>query len=178
MNWAQEIDKITLVAEMLFSGLSSEQLNWKPNSKTWSIAQNLEHLIVVNETYYPVLSSLKKGTYKKPFLANFGFIVSFFGKTVLNAVKPDRKKKMKTFSIWEPGQSRVGIDIISRFKKHQSELQKQINEAKELLTNRIVISSPASKIVVYRLEIAFDIVVNHEQRHLEQAKEILRELKK
>ncbi|MCB0537873.1 MAG: DinB family protein [Lewinellaceae bacterium] len=178
MNWAQEIDKITLVAEMLFSGLSSEQLNWKPNSETWSIAQNLEHLIVVNETYYPVLSSLKKGTYKKPFLANFGFIVSFFGKTVLNAVKPDRKKKMKTFSIWEPGQSRVGIDIISRFKKHQSELQKQINEAKELLTNRIVISSPASKIVVYRLEIAFDIVVNHEQRHLEQAKEILRELKK
>lgn len=111
-------------------------------------------------------------------MANFGFIVSFFGKTVLNAVKPDRKKKMKTFSIWEPGQSRVGIDIISRFKKHQSELQKQINEAKELLTNRIVISSPASKIVVYRLEIAFDIVVNHEQRHLEQAKEILRELKK
>ena len=178
MNWAQEIDKITLVAEMLFSGLSSEQLNWKPNSETWSIAQNLEHLIVVNETYYPVLSSLKKGTYKKRFLANFGFIVSFFGKTVLNAVKPDRKKKMKTFSIWEPGQSRVGIDIISRFKKHQSELQKQINEAKELLTNRIVISSPASKIVVYRLEIAFDIVVNHEQRHLEQAKEILRELKK
>ena len=85
---------------------------------------------------------------------------------------------MKTFSIWEPGQSRLGIDIISRFKKHQSELQKQINEAKELLTNRIVISSPASKIVVYRLEIAFDIVVNHEQRHLEQAKEILRELKK
>ena len=178
MNWAQEIDKITLVAEMLFSGLSSEQLNWKPNSETWSIAQNLEHLIVVNETYYPVLSSLKKGTYKKPFLANFGFIVSFFGKTVLNAVKPDRKKKMKTFSIWEPGQSRVGIDIISRFKKHQSELQKQINEANELLTNLIVISSPASKIVVYRLEIAFDIVVNHEQRHLEQAKEILRELKK
>ncbi|MCB0751667.1 MAG: DinB family protein, partial [Ignavibacteriae bacterium] len=58
MNWAQEIDKITLVAEMLFSGLSSEQLNWKPNSETWSIAQNLEHLIVVNETYYPVLSSL------------------------------------------------------------------------------------------------------------------------
>lgn len=178
MNWAQEIDKITLDAEMLFSGLSSEQLNWKPNSETWSIAQNLEHLIVVNETYYPVLSSLKKGTYKKPFLANFGFIVSFFGKTVLNAVKPDRKKKMKTFSIWEPGQSRLGIDIISRFKKHQSELQKQINEAKELLTNRIIISSPASKIVVYRLEIAFDIVVNHEQRHLEQAKEILRELKK
>lgn len=178
MNWAQEIDKITLNAEMLFSELSGEQLNWKPNSQTWSIAQNLEHLIVVNETYYPVLSALKKGTYKKPFLGNFGFIVSFFGKTVLNAVKPDRKKKMKTFSIWEPRQSSVGNDIISRFKKHQTELQKQLSDANELLTNRIVISSPANKNVFYSLEMAFDIIVTHEQRHLEQAKEILRELKK
>jgi uncharacterized damage-inducible protein DinB len=178
MNWTQEIDKITLDAEMQFSELSSEQINWKPNSQTWSIAQNLEHLIVVNETYYPVLSALKNGTYKKPFLANFGFIVSFFGKTVLNAVKPDRKNKMKTFSIWEPGQPSVGKDIVSRFKKHQSELQKQVNEANELLNNRIVISSPANKNVVYSLEMALDIIVTHEQRHLEQAKEILRELKK
>ena len=178
MNWAQEIDKITLDAEMLFSELSGEQLNWKPNPQTWSIAQNLEHLIVVNETYYPVLSALKNGTYKKPFLANFGFIVSFFGKTVLNAVKPDRKNKMKTFSIWEPGQPSGGKDIVSRFKKHQSELQKQVSEANELLNNRIVISSPANKNVVYSLEMALDIIVTHEQRHLEQAKEILRELKK
>lgn len=178
MNWAQEIDKITLDAEKLFIELSGEQLNWKPNSETWSIAQNLEHLIVVNETYYPVLSALKKGTYKKPFLANFGFIVSFFGKTVLNAVNPDRKKKMRTFSIWEPSQSSVGNDIVSRFKKHQFELQKQLSDANELLNNRIVISSPANKNVVYGLEMAFDIIVTHEQRHLEQAKEILRELNK
>jgi uncharacterized damage-inducible protein DinB len=178
MNWVQEIDKITLDADLLFSELIHDQLNWKPNSQTWSIAQNLEHLIKVNETYYPVLSALKNGVYKKPFLGNFDFIVSFFGKTVLNAVNPDRKKKMKTFSIWEPTQSSVGNDIISRFKKHQTELQKQLSDANELLTNRIVISSPANKNVVYSLEMAFDIILTHEQRHLEQAKEILRELKK
>ena len=87
MNWTQEIDKITLDAEMQFSELSSEQINWKPNSQTWSIAQNLEHLIVVNETYYPVLSALKNGTYKKPFLANFGFIVSYFVVFCSNSVE-------------------------------------------------------------------------------------------
>ncbi len=178
MNWTQEIDKITSEAEMHFSKLGSEQLNWKPDTQTWSIAQNLEHLIVVNETYYPVLRALKNGTYKKPFLANFGFIVSFFEKRILNAVKPDRKSKMKTFPIWEPSQNSVRNDIVHQFKKHQTELQTQINEANELLNNQIVISSPASRIVVYRLEIAFDIIVTHEKRHLEQAKEIPRALKK
>ena len=34
------------------------------------------------------------------------------------------------------------------------------------------------KNVVYSLEMALDIIVTHEQCHLEQAKEILKELKK
>jgi hypothetical protein len=36
-----------------------------------------------------------------------------------------------------------------------------------------IISSPANKIIVYKLEIAFDIIVAHEKRHLEQAREVL-----
>jgi hypothetical protein len=40
-----------------------------------------------------------------------------------------------------------------------------------------VISSPANKNIVYKLETAFDIIVSHEQRHLEQAKEILQLMK-
>ena len=95
MSWSRDIDKITKDFNSQFGHLSIEQLNWKPNQQTWSIAQNMEHLIVVNETYYPVLASLNIKTYKTPLIGKIGFIVSFLGKTVLNAVKPDRKKKMK-----------------------------------------------------------------------------------
>jgi hypothetical protein len=41
-----------------------------------------------------------------------------------------------------------------------------------------VISSPANKYIVYKLETAFDIIVAHEERHLEQAKEVLSVLRK
>ncbi|CAZ97441.1 Putative protein [Zobellia galactanivorans] len=34
-----------------------------------------------------------------------------------------------------------------------------------------IISSPANKNIVCRLETAFDIIVTHEQRHFEQLKE-------
>lgn len=173
MNWTNELDKVTQEVEMLFGNLTEAELNWKPQPGTWSIAQNLEHLIVVNETYYPVLTSLKNGTYKVPFMAKLGFMVSFLGNTVLNAVQPDRKKKMKTFPIWEPSNSQVKSDIILLFKNHQTELQQNIEDAKELLKNDVVISSPANRNIVYKLETAFDIIVTHEQRHLEQAREIL-----
>jgi uncharacterized damage-inducible protein DinB len=176
-SWTAILDDITKQTLTEFGNLTSEQLNWKPNSNTWSIAQNLDHLIVVNETYYPVLASLKAGTYKTPFLAKIGFMVSFLSKTVLNAVRPDRKKKMKTFPIWEPTKSNVIDDILNRFQIHQNELIQKIEDAKELVEKGIVISSPANKNIVYKLEIAFDIIVSHEQRHLGQAKEILQLMK-
>jgi hypothetical protein len=176
-NWTSTLNDISRQSLSEFGSLTSEQLNWKPNPNTWSIAQNLDHLIVVNETYYPVLASLKAGTYRTPFIARIGFVVSFFGKTILKAVQPDRKKKMKTFPIWEPTKSNVIGDILNRFQNHQNELIQKIEDAKVLVGKGIVISSPANKSIVYKLETAFDIIVSHEQRHLEQAKEILQLIK-
>jgi hypothetical protein len=178
MNWINEIDDVTRNIKQNFLHLNNEQLNWQPNAKTWSIAQNLEHLIVVNETYYPVLTALKVGTYKTPFIAKINFIVSFLGAEVLKAVQPDRKRKMKTFPIWEPGKIKTDEDILKRFEIHQNELKQKIANAKELVEKGIVISSPANRNIVYKLETAFDIIVRHEQRHLEQAKEVLLLLEK
>jgi hypothetical protein len=56
-------------------------------------------------------------------------------------------------------------------------LYKKIEAAKELVEKGVVISSPANKNIVYKLETAFDIIVSHEQRHFEQAKEILQLMK-
>jgi hypothetical protein len=176
-NWTSTLNDISKQSLSEFGSLTSEQLNWKPTSNTWSIAQNLDHLIVVNETYYPVLASLKSGNYRAPFIAKIGFMVSFLGKTVLNAVKADRKKKMKTFPIWEPTTSNVIGDILNRFQNHQNELIQKIEGAQGLVENGVVNYSPANKNIVYKLETAFDIIVSHEQRHLEQAKEVLQLMK-
>ncbi|MDZ7650490.1 MAG: hypothetical protein U5K54_26955 [Cytophagales bacterium] len=70
------------------------------------------------------------------------------------------------------GASNFGSDILLRFEKHQDELKKLIESSQDLIEKNVVISSPANKMIVYKLETAFDIMVAHEKRHLEQAKEI------
>ena len=177
MNWINEIDAVTDACQQYFSPLSSDELNWKPNPSTWSIAQNIAHLIVVNETYFPILASLQNGQYKTAWIAKIGFLVSFFGKTVLNAVNPDRRKKMKTFPIWEPKKSNID-DILKKFEQHQEELKHNIAASKIFIEKGVVISSPANAYIVYKLETAFEIIVTHEKRHLAQAKEVLAMLKK
>lgn len=172
-NWPFLLNNITEQSRTEFGKLTKEQLYWKPNADTWSIAQNLEHLIVVNETYYPILDTLKNGTYKTPALAKIGFMVSLTGKMILKSVQPDRKKKMRTFPIWEPTNGRVEGDTLKQFKNHQEILTKKIEDAKEFMDKGVVISSPINKNIVYRLETAFDIIISHEERHMEQAKEVL-----
>jgi hypothetical protein len=175
-KWTIKADEITGDFKKMFKELTTEQLNWKLNGQTWSIAQNINHLIVVNETYYPVIKSVRAGNYKVPFIGKIGFMVNSIGKMILNAVEPTRRKKIKTFPIWEPSKSTIDVDILKRFEKHQTDLKEMIKGCGDLLDKGTVISSPANKNIVYKLETAFDIIIAHEQRHLEQAKELLSNL--
>jgi hypothetical protein len=172
-KWTSQIDRTTEAFKREFSALTAEQLNRKPSPNIWSIAQNIDHLIVTNETYYPVVKALRDGSYKTPFTGKLGFMVNFFGNFILKSIGPDRKKKIKTFPIWEPSTSNIPADILARFEKHQAELKQLITGCSDLLDKGVVISSPASKAIVYKLEAAFDIIVAHEQRHFEQAKEVI-----
>jgi len=177
-NMHTQIDEITNKFTQSFGELSTKQLNWKPNSDTWSIAQNIDHIIVLNKTYFTVIDSLRKDTCKLPFISKIGFVVSFFGNAILKTVQPDRKKKIKTFPIWEPTKSEISEGILDRFNKHQLELKKLLESSTDLVNRGVIISSPANKNIVYKLEKAFEIIVTHELRHFKQAKEILQLMKK
>lgn len=172
-RWSAKIDDITSRFKREFSNLSPKRLNWKPNAQTWSVAQNMDHLIVINESYYPVLKEVRSNTHQLPWFARFGFVVNFIGGAILKAVHPDRRRKTKTFSIWEPSATDLGADILVRFEKHQEDLKKFIASNLDLVEVGTVIASPANRKIIYRLDTAFDIMVTHEERHFEQAKEAL-----
>ena len=44
-------DQIKADFSRAFSGLTSQQLNWKASPDSWSIAQCAEHLIKINDLY-------------------------------------------------------------------------------------------------------------------------------
>lgn len=175
--WLNRIDEMTTEVVNRFGGLSPEQLNLKPSPDTWSIAQNLDHLIVINSSYVPVIQAVREDSLSLPFLAKFNFWVKFCGKMILKSVSPDRRKKMDTFPIWEPSPARLPDNIIQLFTDHQEALKNLIRDSKDLISAGQVISSPANKNIVYSLENAFEIIVTHEERHLAQATEVLELMK-
>lgn len=172
-KWISRIDEITTKFLDSFGDLSKEDLNWKPDVQTWSIAQNIDHLINLNRSYFPTFENLKKGRHDLPFIARFGFVVSFFGNMIKKSVEPDRKNKMKTFPIWEPSKSDLPKSILTDFQETQDKLKGYISDSADFIHQNMVISSPANKNIVYKLEMAYDIIVTHEERHYNQAREVL-----
>ena len=169
-EFLNRLDEITLKFKTEFGQLNKAEIHHKPNAATWSIAQNLEHLILINQSYFPMIDRLRDKSHKKPFTARFGFLVNFFGKTILKSVQPETTKKTKTFSIWKPSETQVSEEILAKFLEHQDKLRQKIVESEDLLEKNAVISSPANPKIVYKLEAAFKIILAHEERHFQQAK--------
>ena len=172
-KWLQKIDKNTEQFFNAFSEINAAQLNWKPNPGKWSIGQCIDHIIVTNATYFPVLQEIIENRYHEGFLHKMPILPGFFGKMLLSGVRPDGKRKMKTFPVFEPASSNFGLDLLDKFRKHQEQLKDYISKIPADKYEKLVITSPASKFIVYSLKNAIEIIIAHEQRHFEQAKNVL-----
>jgi hypothetical protein len=168
-DWKKRIDHITQEFTERFQDAPIAELHQNPHAESWSVTENLQHLMVVNESYFVLFDQLGKGTYKPPFIARIPLLANLMGKLLLKSVAPSRNKKIKTFLIWEPKEGKLQGDILKQFTKQQDALKNWVEKLEPQLSKGLVIASPASNSIVYTLEKAIEIIVTHEQRHLNQS---------
>jgi len=174
------LDRIDAVSEKVrtaFHGLDAERLNLRPGPGVWSVAQVLDHLIVINESYYPLVEKLRAGDLHLSWATRWTFYVQRMGSLLLRSVDPARRRKMKTFPIWEPSADPLPGDIVPTFLAHQEAFKAFMRSCQDLMQENAVIHSPANRLIVYSLADAFRILVTHEERHLAQALEILDQIR-
>ncbi|MFN3800452.1 DinB family protein [Belliella pelovolcani] len=173
-SYVKALQEITEEVKSTFGELSQEILFQKPDAKTWSIAENLEHLITLNSSYFPIFDKLKKGELPLAFISKIAFFPKILGDMIMKSVAVSNTKKVKTFPLWEPRVSSGDqYDIIQKFEKHQQALIAKINELDSHIQKGSIIHSPANRLIVYRLDQAIAIIIEHERRHLLQAKNLL-----
>lgn len=154
-----------------FGELTPEQINWRPSAEGWSVGQCFEHLIKSNELFYDKLDEIAGGKQQHSFLEKFSPLSGFFGNLLVNSLKKDgRKFKAPTPKIVPP--SEIDPNIIELFAAHQSELIEKIKKTETADWRKIKITSPFMKLMTYHLSDGFNIVIEHERRHLRQAERV------
>lgn len=172
-DFISDIHSVTAEFKDTFGHLTPAQMNYKPNSSVWSVAQNIEHLIKVNDSYLPTFDAIEAGTNKLTFFGKFKWWQKMCGNMILKSVEPTREKKIGTFPIWQPAMSDSSENILDEFEAHQQGLCAVIDRNKVHIENGVAIASPANANIAYTAAKALDIIVTHERRHLQQAKEML-----
>lgn len=172
--WQMEITTITWEFEKLLEDLGVHELNFRPSPSSWSIAENLSHLIRLNKSYYPIFDQLIDGQYKSPMMGKIPFMVKAMGNLLFRAM--GSKSKTKTFAKWEPVRKVYDLDIAAEFSEHQMELSAYIQKLDPFFESGAVIHSPVNRLLVYSLDKSIDIIIAHEKRHLEQSKNLMVEL--
>lgn len=176
-NWVNRLHEQTHLCIHTFGNLNVAQLNWQPNTDSWSIGQCIDHLITTNQTYLPILAIAIEGEYEKTFMEKIPFLPTFFGKLLLKSVQPNNMRKIKTMPVFEPAQSNIPDNIVREFELHQQNMAFMIQNTENLYHHKIIITSPANKYLTYSLYHAIEIIIAHEQRHLQQAKRVLDRMK-
>ena len=122
--------------------------------------------------FYDEIAKIAGGTRKSSFLENYSLLSGFFGNLMVNSLKKDgRKFKAPSQKIIPP--SEIDPNIIELFAAHQSELIEKIKRTGTADWRKTKITSPFMKLMTYRLADGFRIVVEHERRHVRQAKRVV-----
>ena len=172
-----ELATITKRVRQSFGGLTAVQLNWRPDRVEWSIAQCLEHLVLINAPYLPILERVARGDRRPTWLERVPVLPRIFGRLVLRAVQPGARRKTKARPSFEPSASAIAASVVERFAAHQAELSRVMAAAagRDLVTT--IITSPVARFVTYSALDACNIIVAHEHQHMAQADGVLTALR-
>lgn len=151
-----------------FANLTLIQLNWKSSPESWSIGQCLDHLLVSNLQYFPILKKIAEGRYKMRFWERNSPFSRIFGHMIAEATQEKVKKKMKTPKVFHPSESQVDAGIIERFLKHLDTLMAYTAACSKEDLDMTRITSPVSKFITYSLRHTFQILYPHLHRHINQ----------
>ena len=167
-----EYQTISENARKTFGGLSNDQINWRPRPDGWSVGQCFDHLIKSNLEFEPQFQEMTSGNRKQTFWQSYSPLSGVFGNFLLNSLKNDARKFNAPSKAIVPT-SDIPADIIEQFAAHQTDICERIKSLAHLDWNKTIVTSPFLRLMTYRLDITFDISVEHEKRHFRQAERVL-----
>ncbi|MEX1192290.1 MAG: DinB family protein [Brumimicrobium sp.] len=169
-------NNITLITKK-FSHLSDEQKKWRPTSDSWNILEVFSHLNVYAKFYHTTfIDKIQKTKFK---VAKDTFVSSPLGRSAWKSMKLGRannvKRKFKAPKNYNPSndESLISNDAISEFSENQKQLLDILEMAKQVNLRKVKIPISISKIVRLRLGDALMFVIYHDERHVQQALNIL-----
>lgn len=156
-----------------FSDLGPEELNWRPDDKTWSVGQCLHHLWITNDKYLANLDKvIRSSDRKEP--SDQDYASSWLGTRFIEAVGPTGGKNTPVPKKLQPEHGKTPRDIVQRLMDQLEGFNEFLSESEGTDLRRTKMQSPITKIISLPLGDVFIALQGHNERHLNQAGKLMR----
>jgi len=169
----QRLEEASVEARGKLSGLGSEELNWKPSAKAWSVAECLEHLVATHDAYWPQIQRVIGSTAPRAPDGN-RIRPTLIGKMLFRAVDPDSTTRTKAPGVFRPERSHVEGSPLEAFLRCQANLRQLVEGTSDVDWHRVRLSTPVNRAIRLRLGDAYRVLAAHSQRHVNQAVRVTR----
>lgn len=167
-----ELTQKNIYEIQVFKELPIEKLNQKLNAKSWSALECIEHLNRYGDFYIPeIKNQIEKSTHKKSETFKSGILGNYFAQSMF---PKEKLNKMKTFKSMNPLNSSLNKSVLDKFIYQQKQILELLEKSKNTNLTRTKTSISIAKWMKLRLGDTFRVVIYHNLRHIEQAKNTIK----
>jgi hypothetical protein len=165
-------------ATRLVADLSDEEVNWQQTpGQSWSVAQCLEHLTLMNEFYLRGFAPLVDQARQKGIGPFNGLSSSAVGRWFVRSQEPPVKRRMKAPAQVVPASNLRRDGLVDKFVRSHDLYRAIVQTAGDVDISRVKGPNPFFKAVKMRVSTVLQIIPAHDRRHLWQAGNVKRALR-
>jgi hypothetical protein len=166
----QQVQDILATVEREFQPLPDHKLQYKPAPDRWSVLECLEHLNRYARYYHPALATALTQVAPN---TNQELRFTWIGRKSYEMMRPENLTSHKTLARMNPGQSRLGREVLAEFRQHQQEMLALLVQAAGKSLNHKAVPIEFFRLLRLRVGEALLFVVAHTQRHVQQAQRVV-----
>jgi hypothetical protein len=164
-----EVAAVAKELQALTAGMDAGALMKRPAGGGWSVAENLQHLILTANAMLPLAENAIVELERAGRKANRPSRLGLMGWLLCKAIEPPARMKSRTTPPFEPLSLGDPSVLVPRLQETNGRLDALIGRAVGLATSTVDVASPFNARVKYNLYAALRIVLCHTRRHLWQA---------
>jgi len=170
-----ELSAIARDTQSVFGLLDEQQLNWRLDATSWSVAQCFDHLLNTNREMFQAVEAAMDGSRPPTLWQRLPVLPRVLGRMLIKSQMPEGKRKFTASRKAVPASSPIDPRITARFVAHQHEVVARVRSLEGRDVARIIMVSPFVSFITYSVLDGCRLIVTHERRHFEQARRVTQE---
>ena len=168
----QGLEKSDREAHALIAELDDERFNWRPDERSWSVAQCLDHLNAGNRYYLEAMGIAVEEAQRKNASRRGPIQPGPFERWFIRSMGPQRRRLPAPRKI-VPAARKSRAEVGEEWTSIQAGLRDLLYTAAPLDLNRTRFVNPFISLLRFNVGTGFLVIEAHERRHLLQARNVV-----